>query len=354
MALAVAALGLTGCSSFDEPNPTPQTNPQEPIFQTADLTVEAPLTSGTVALQQLADSGAVLPLNLISLKNFPEASSLKMVMEVAPNDKFMRVAEVDTEVINDSVIVCTPNALNAAFSAVISKSSNPKDICWRYVPYAVNGTEQVRIGGPDFYYGPYTANILPIPSEYFLPEVVYTPNQANGWNFDASQALQYNGDVFWGMANIDFQYGFKFGYYKFGEQVWIGLDEDGQLSENGDKNIDADAGYENGLYWLNFNFDEMTFTQAEVEFISIAGGMNGWTDTNLVMVGDSYLQWTLDFTVEEDTEFKFRINHGWDMNLGGSLDDLQWNADNMKIAAGHYTLNLDLRTLPLTAQLIKQ
>ena len=40
-------------------------------------------------------------------------------------------------------------------------------------------------------------------------------------------------------------------------------------------------------------------------------------------------------------EFKFRANDGWDINLGGSLDDLSQNGSNIAIAeAGNYTIVL--------------
>ena len=54
-------------------------------------------------------------------------------------------------------------------------------------------------------------------------------------------------------------------------------------------------------------------------------------------------------------EYKFRFNNGWDINLGGSLDKLQFDGSNITIdEAGTYDVILDLSNLPYTATLVKK
>lgn len=43
-----------------------------------------------------------------------------------------------------------------------------------------------------------------------------------------------------------------------------------------------------------------------------------------------------------DGEFKFRANDGWDINLGGRINDLSFGGDNIIIESGTYTITLDL------------
>lgn len=46
---------------------------------------------------------------------------------------------------------------------------------------------------------------------------------------------------------------------------------------------------------------------------------------------------TADFT---DGAFKFRANNGWDINWGGSTDDVRFNSGDIPVAAGNYTIKL--------------
>ena len=65
--------------------------------------------------------------------------------------------------------------------------------------------------------------------------------------------------------------------------------------------------------------------------------------------------WTADIEVAEPTEWKFRMNNGWDVNLGGAADNLTVGGDNLKFdAAGTYTVTLNLGTLPYTYTAVKK
>ena len=64
-------------------------------------------------------------------------------------------------------------------------------------------------------------------------------------------------------------------------------------------------------------------------------------------------------TVTEPTEFKFCCNNGWDINFGGTLDDivvktpLNDNPANLTIdAAGTYTVTLKLAPAGNTATIV--
>ncbi|MDE5651322.1 MAG: hypothetical protein K2I35_10075 [Duncaniella sp.] len=54
-------------------------------------------------------------------------------------------------------------------------------------------------------------------------------------------------------------------------------------------------------------------------------------------------------------QFKFRANDGWDINLGGSISDLQQNGENISFTdEGTYVVTLDLSAIPYTATFTKQ
>ena len=78
-------------------------------------------------------------------------------------------------------------------------------------------------------------------------------------------------------------------------------------------------------------------------------GLNGDWNTDIVMTPSSdMLTWTATMTADSDTNFKFRVNGGWDANLGGTPDKLIYNAANIDIAAGTYDVVLDLSKVPYT------
>lgn len=99
-------------------------------------------------------------------------------------------------------------------------------------------------------------------------------------------------------------------------------------SEGG--NIGVNAG--EGVYYFDVNLSEGTITATKVETMGIIGGFNSWG-------GDAVMTWNAEEYCFEATNvgvtadgWKFRVNGGWDINLGGSLDNLTAGGDNISVA----------------------
>ena len=99
-------------------------------------------------------------------------------------------------------------------------------------------------------------------------------------------------------------------------------------SEGG--NIGVNAG--EGVYYFDVNLSEGTITATKVETMGIIGGFNGWG-------GDAVMTWNAEEYCFEATNvgvtadgWKFRVNGGWDINLGGSLNNLTAGGDNLSVA----------------------
>jgi hypothetical protein len=73
----------------------------------------------------------------------------------------------------------------------------------------------------------------------------------------------------------------------------------------------------------------------------IGDAAGGWSDdVNMTPNVNNTWTYTGAFTAGS---YKFRANDGWDVNLGGSIDKLSFDGDNLSIAtAGTYTIVLDL------------
>lgn len=103
-------------------------------------------------------------------------------------------------------------------------------------------------------------------------------------------------------------------------------------SEGG--NIGVNAG--EGVYYFDVNLGEGTITATKVETMGIMGGFNNWA-------GDAPMKWNPEEYCFEATfeapnagvtadGWKFRVNGGWDINLGGSINNLTAGGDNITVA----------------------
>ena len=103
---------------------------------------------------------------------------------------------------------------------------------------------------------------------------------------------------------------------------------DAATNENG--NIGVNAG--EGVYYFDVNLGEGTITATKVETMGIIGGFNNWA-------GDAVMTWNAEEYCFEATNagvtadgWKFRVNGGWDINLGGSLNNLTAGGSDIKVA----------------------
>jgi hypothetical protein len=85
-----------------------------------------------------------------------------------------------------------------------------------------------------------------------------------------------------------------------------------------------------------------TYTAVATDWGVIGSATPGGWDNDTDMTYDPETGiWsvTLDLI---DGAFKFRANDGWDINLGGDLNNLSYNGSDIPITEGNYTITLDL------------
>ena len=99
-------------------------------------------------------------------------------------------------------------------------------------------------------------------------------------------------------------------------------------SEGG--NIGVNAG--EGVYYFDVNLSEGTITATKVETMGIIGGFNSWaSDAPMTWNAEEYCFEATNVGVTADG-WKFRVNGGWDINLGGSLNNLTADGSDLKVA----------------------
>lgn len=99
-------------------------------------------------------------------------------------------------------------------------------------------------------------------------------------------------------------------------------------NENG--NIGVNAG--EGVYYFDVNLANGTIKATKVETMGLIGNFNSWA-------GDAAMTWNAEEYCFEATNvgvtadgWKFRVNGGWDINLGGILNNLTAGGDNIAVA----------------------
>ncbi|MBR0180319.1 MAG: DUF5115 domain-containing protein [Prevotella sp.] len=126
--------------------------------------------------------------------------------------------------------------------------------------------------------------------------------------------------------NWDVNYGFD-----------SGDDNGGTLKEGGD-NIMVTPGF----YYAEINLAEMTYKLTPITTIGIVGPAQagGWGDDTDMTYNPETRAWEATIELAAD-ELKFRANDGWDINWGGSVDNLTQGGANLKInEAGTYFVQL--------------
>ena len=192
--------------------------------------------------------------------------------------------------------------------------------------------------------GKYKLTINMMDYSYTFEEVNYDPfiyfiGATDGWkSSDQKLALVdeakgvYTGYVYLADPNnAGFQFKFQRVAGKWDNAIGAGTFStfSGAATNEGD-NIGVNAG--EGVYYMDVNLSEGTITATKVETMGIIGGFNSWA-------GDAVMTWNAEEYCFEATNvgvtadgWKFRVNGGWDINLGGSLNNLTAGGDNIAVA----------------------
>ena len=110
------------------------------------------------------------------------------------------------------------------------------------------------------------------------------------------------------------------------------------IDDGGSGNVLADPGF----YQAEVNLANMTYKLTPITTIGIVGPAQagGWGDDTDMTYNKETRAWEATLELAAD-ELKFRANDGWDINWGGSVDNLTAGGANLKIAeAGTYFVQL--------------
>lgn len=200
-----------------------------------------------------------------------------------------------------------------------------------------------------------TVNMLNLTGEQKLAiDFFYTPGQANGWSQLASQKIPTRDYVNYnGYAYVDAMFKFSSGE-TWDQGLDLGYESPGVLNPApGSGNINVE---ETGLYYCWLDPIALKYSLTLVKSFGVIGNATpgGWDAETALQPSADYLVWSGKMNLT-DGELKFRANNSWDINLGGTPEDLYQNEGNLTSpGAGTYLITLDLSTVPYSCTFTRQ
>jgi hypothetical protein len=347
MGALALCLGFTSCDGYEEPNPQPQTNPQEPVFSIEGITVEDAQAGQVVDLAQYDSENQAVPVLNVALTDFPSTSDLNIVMEIASSSDFTKVGTLETTYA-DGVVTVAPDALQGIYNSVISKSPKQKTIYARYAAYAVNGNESVRLGDPSTYFGPFELTVLPMASDLVIEDNYYLLGTINGWSvataikFNHSDANPYDDPVFTLKVEITEEEAEAGWWWKVVPEStyvtgdWVSAANASYgVEENGDESIegmlvartaDEDCGAgcltTAGQLLMTINLEEGTYSfTSAVDYLYTPGDANGWSQTSSQMLATEDYANYFGYAVLSPNGYKFTNAPDWNHTNYGSTGE---------------------------------
>lgn len=185
---------------------------------------------------------------------------------------------------------------------------------------------------------------------------LYVPGGHQGWDpasaptlYSSNFDFKYSGYVYFGEANTEFKITAQPGW----EGTNYGDGGDGTLSTNGSNLKVAEA----GMYKIDVDLSgNPLYTMTITEWGLIGDATEGsWDNSTPMTYNPSTGLWSVTTTLVNGS-FKFRANNGWDINLGGDMNNLSYGGDNILVTeAGTYLITLDLSdSKKFTATMAKQ
>ena len=207
-----------------------------------------------------------------------------------------------------------------------------------------------------FYSNPRTVSISPTEAERVY-EMVWLPGTANGWSHATAQHLfcyAEDGNTYVGVT--DFGEGYADNQFKLtGAASWAdetgnwGMDDPSAAAESASITL-KNGSQDNITIYRAHRYYHFTFTKSNLGLKMDKGfdkvgviGLNGDWENDIVMTLSNNKQlFYVDIDVPSDTQFKFRLDGGWDTNWGGDMSGLTGGGDNIPISAGKYRVYLNL------------
>lgn len=348
---ACLCLGFVACDNYEEPNPAPQTNPQAPVMKVEDLTIASTLTTEVYNLATLNDANTPIEVGTITTSALPAGYEFRVVAQVSAND-FASYGEFDGEVVAPAEgdvykVTFAPDALQGAYYANITHDPSTASVKVRYALYTVTGDQKARIGGNDWYVGPYELSLKPFDPTIIIEDAYYLIGSSDG-NFKLADAVKlghsggspYDNPVFslkFDVASPDWQWilapASTVATGRLDGKVKLGSEYEGEMGLGGtliqSTNVYPFALGETGPYLLTVNIETKEFSWSlAIEQLYTPGDANGWSQgASQILTTTDYVNYS-GMAVLSPNGFKFSSQPDWNgINYGNAGEEGKLSTD---------------------------
>ena len=197
--MALLSTALVSCDQDFETLFSPQTNPQESLLQTSDVSV----ANNTPAVINLADyidaeagTSRPIPIGSANVKEgaMPANTFLKATVEFSKDADFANSIILDANSLeSSSEVTVDPNVLQDTYFNEITRNPATTDLYVRTTLYTVtDGTSEAVVGKPgENYYTESTVKFTPLNKVQISP-AYYVIGAAGGWSADGARTQQFN------------------------------------------------------------------------------------------------------------------------------------------------------------------
>lgn len=338
-----------------------QKNPQETILAGASaigLSLDEAVAGKPIDLphyMSINDVAFLVPMAVVSPSDeFPADATFSCTMQLSKNADYSDAVEVPSEDMiennNPYVLRMAPALLADAVKSIYSEYwTENAQLYARFAVYAtVKNGSKVRLGGDNYWYLAGT-KLEFIPE--VTPEIVMNTPGSNG-TADGMKLMRNVNETeyeYQGFVNVTAPFTFNI----YGTDKQIGMVSEGVAATGNNTPITLPA----GLYYITVkgNGEQWTYTTTAISQISCIGNFNEWNGDAELTPNSDFTVWSGDVDFSVSGEWKFRMNNGWDVNLGGDMNMLTFGGGNLKIAEpGIYFVTLNLGTLPYTCTAVKR
>ena len=168
----------------------------------------------------------------------------------------------------------------------------------------------------------------------------YEIGNESGWGTSNELYGPANDGKYTGFYYLDGEYKFKPNADNWDNDLEYvsGTTTSGSLTADGGPNC-PDPGA--GFYKIDLDAGKLSYTLTKIESVSIIGGFNDWSGDVEMTYNSAEGCWEVT-TDAVSGEYKFRANHDWGINWGGTVNSLTQDGANLSITAGTHTFKLYL------------
>ena len=192
--LAALALAFTACDDIEDSNSLPQTNPQLPGVDAANVKVDnGEATNSTIDLGQYNEADRTILMATVPIpSDWPEGFTPSVpYVRMAPFADFTTYFDVEATMGADGQVYINPDDFDGEWKDFFGKDPSERKLYLRYPVLAVKGTQSVRMGGPNTWYGEKEISVIPFDIfGHVIEEAYYVVGSFCNW--DLSQGIKLN------------------------------------------------------------------------------------------------------------------------------------------------------------------